>query len=66
MAATTSRTLGSVVDLEGGQISREIFVNEDICAQEQEQVFSLAWLTQGHLRRVPGGGAGVGGSSEGA
>ena len=42
MATTTSRTLGSIVNLNEGQISREIFVNEDIYAQEQEQVFSKA------------------------
>ena len=53
MATTTSRTLGSIVDLEGGQISREIFVNEDIYAQEQEQVFAKAWLFVGHESQIP-------------
>ena len=53
MATMTSRTLGSIVDLEAGQISREIFVNEDIYAQEQEQVFTKAWLFVGHESQVP-------------
>ena len=29
-----------LVDLASGQISREIFVNDDIYAQEQERVFA--------------------------
>ena len=53
MATTISRTLGNIVNLDEGQISREIFVNEDIYAQEQEQVFSKAWLFVGHETQVP-------------
>ena len=53
MAVNASRSFGSIVDLKGGQISREIFVNEDIYAQEQEQVFSRAWLFVGHETQIP-------------
>ena len=42
-----------LVDLKTGQISREIFVNEDIYAEEQERVFARAWLYVGHESQVP-------------
>ena len=44
---TTNGTRGyrpGLVDLASGQISREIFVNDDIYAQEQERVFARSWL----------------------
>ena len=41
-----------IVDLEAGHISREIFVNEDIYAQEQEQIFATSWLFVGHESQV--------------
>ena len=53
MATAISRSMGSIVNLDEGQISREIFVNEEIYAQEQEQVFSKAWLFVGHETQVP-------------
>ena len=37
-----------LVDLASGQISREIFVNDDIYAEEQERVFARSWLFVGH------------------
>src|SRR5215212_6761286 len=33
-----------LVDIDSGLISREIFVNEEIYAQEQERVFARSWL----------------------
>ena len=51
IAANASPTSG-LVDLSTGQISREIFVNEEIYQQEQEQIFSRAWLFIGHESQV--------------
>jgi phenylpropionate dioxygenase-like ring-hydroxylating dioxygenase large terminal subunit len=45
-----------LVDLENGRISREIFVNEDIYAQEQERLFARAWLFVGHESQIPNPG----------
>src|SRR6185369_6268159 len=42
-----------LVDLRLGEISREIFVNEHIYAQEQECVFARAWLHVGHESQIP-------------
>src|SRR5260370_9544109 len=42
-----------LVDLQVGEISREIFVNEDIYAQEQERVFARGWLHVGHESQIP-------------
>jgi len=45
-----------LVDLSTGQISREIFVNDDIYAQEQERVFARSWLFVGHESQIPNPG----------
>jgi phenylpropionate dioxygenase-like ring-hydroxylating dioxygenase large terminal subunit len=45
-----------LVDLATGQISREIFVNEEIYAEEQERVFARAWLFVGHESQIPNPG----------
>src|SRR5271167_253459 len=37
-----------LVDLATGQISREVFVNDEIYQQELERVFTRAWLFVGH------------------
>ncbi|MDE2838192.1 MAG: aromatic ring-hydroxylating dioxygenase subunit alpha [Chloroflexota bacterium] len=50
------RSLRSLVDLEQGLISREIYVNEDIYKQELEQVYGRAWLFIGHESLVPNPG----------
>ncbi|HEX3881431.1 MAG TPA: aromatic ring-hydroxylating dioxygenase subunit alpha [Stellaceae bacterium] len=42
-----------LVDLDSGEISREIFVNADIYAEEQERVFARAWLHVGHESQIP-------------
>ncbi len=43
----------SLVDVKNGLISREIFVNDDLYQQEQEQVFARAWLFVGHESQIP-------------
>src|SRR5579863_5296257 len=56
---TTARTTGyrpGLVDLATGQISREIFVNEEIYAEEQERIFARAWLFVGHESQIPNPG----------
>ena len=52
--ATASRpdTFSKSVDVDAGSISREIFVNEDIYRQEQEQVFAKSWLFVGHESQI--------------
>ena len=52
----TSGYRPGLVDLATGQISREIFVNEDIYAEEQEKIFARAWLFVGHESQVPNPG----------
>ncbi len=55
----TARTQGyhpGLVDLASGQISREIFVNEEIYAEEQENIFARAWLFVGHESQIPNPG----------
>src|SRR5438477_9380334 len=42
-----------LVDLAKGQVSREIFVNEAIYAEEQERLFARAWLFVGHESQIP-------------
>ena len=54
MATSAGRTSAkSFVDSERGLISRELFVSEEIYAQEQEQVFTRAWLLVGHESQIP-------------
>ncbi len=51
--ATKYSLVNGLVDMEKGQISREIFVNEEIYQREQEQVFTRAWLFVGHESQIP-------------
>ncbi|MDE2802017.1 MAG: Rieske 2Fe-2S domain-containing protein, partial [Chloroflexota bacterium] len=46
------RNLRDLVDLETGVVSREVYVNEDIYAQELEQIYGRAWLLVGHESQV--------------
>ena len=41
-----------LVDQDNGMVSREIFVNSDIYAEEQERIFTRAWLFVGHESQV--------------
>ena len=50
---TQTKYVDGLVDLKNGQISREIFVNEEIYQEEQEQVFTRSWLFVGHESQVP-------------
>jgi nitrite reductase/ring-hydroxylating ferredoxin subunit len=45
-----------LVDLTSAEISREIFVNEAIYAEEQEKIFARAWLFVGHESQIPNPG----------
>jgi nitrite reductase/ring-hydroxylating ferredoxin subunit len=45
-----------LVDTKNGQISREIFVNDQIYAEEQERIFARAWLFIGHESQIPNPG----------
>ena len=42
----------ALVDMQLGEISRELFVNEDIYREEQERIFARAWLYVGHASQV--------------
>jgi len=58
-AAVTARIQGyrpGLVDLPQGQISREIFVNDEIYREELERVFARAWLFVGHESQIPNPG----------
>lgn len=50
------RSLHSLIDLERGFVSREIYVNPDIYQQELEQIYARAWLFVGHESMVPNPG----------
>ncbi|MGC2414223.1 MAG: aromatic ring-hydroxylating dioxygenase subunit alpha [Stellaceae bacterium] len=55
----SERTIGyrrGLVDLSTGRISREIFVNEEIYAEEQEKIFARSWLFIGHESQIPNPG----------
>ena len=56
LPSRSDRSLRSLVDLEHGLVSREIYVNEEIYQQELEQVFARAWLFVGHESLVPNPG----------
>ena len=49
-------SLDGLVNVDRGMVSREIFVNEEIYRQEQEQVFARAWLFIGHESQIPAPG----------
>jgi len=55
-AARISGYRAGLVDMATGQISREIFVNDEIYQEELERVFTRAWLFVGHESQIPNPG----------
>lgn len=47
------RRYRELVDVERGVIDRAIFVDDEIFAAEQEQVFTRSWLLIGHESQIP-------------
>jgi len=45
--------VGRLVDLDAGEVSREIFVDRAIYEQELERIFARAWLLIGHEGLIP-------------
>ena len=45
-----------MIDLQRGTISREIFVSPELYHDEQEKLFTRAWLFVGHESQVPNPG----------
>jgi phenylpropionate dioxygenase-like ring-hydroxylating dioxygenase large terminal subunit len=50
------RSMRGYVDTANGEVSREIFVSQDIYDQEIERIFGRAWLYVGHESQVPNPG----------
>ena len=48
-----AETVGKLVDPENGLIDRSIFTKRDIFEQEQETIFTRAWLFIGHESQIP-------------
>ncbi len=55
-APTPRRNTQSLVDLDRGVVSRDIFVSDAIYQQEQEQIFARTWLFVGHESQIPNPG----------
>jgi phenylpropionate dioxygenase-like ring-hydroxylating dioxygenase large terminal subunit len=43
----------ALVDVDRGLVGRDIFVDETIFAEEQERIFTRAWLLVGHTSLIP-------------
>lgn len=56
MAGSARAPTASLIDLDNGVISREIFRSQEIFEQELERVFARAWLFVGHETQVPNPG----------
>src|SRR5713226_10294810 len=56
MIRTRFGSMHSLVDMESGEISREIFVSDELYQQEQEQIYGRCWLFVGHESQVPNPG----------
>ena len=53
---STNNSARNLVDMTEGEISREIFVNEEIYEQEKERIFTRAWLYIGHESQIQNNG----------
>jgi phenylpropionate dioxygenase-like ring-hydroxylating dioxygenase large terminal subunit len=49
---TANHAAHDMVDTANGEISREIFVSEDIYREEKERIFTRAWLYIGHESQI--------------
>ena len=49
---STSSSARDMVDTAAGEISREIFVNEDIYEEEKARIFGRAWLYVVHESQI--------------
>ena len=49
---STQGSARDLVNVKEGEISREIFVNQDIYEEEKERVFTRAWLYVGHESQI--------------
>ncbi|NQU71888.1 MAG: Rieske 2Fe-2S domain-containing protein [Rhodospirillales bacterium] len=49
---STRHSARDLVNVKDGEISREIFVNGDIYQEEQERIFTRAWLYIGHESQI--------------
>src|SRR5687768_4854519 len=56
MVMIRRNSLRELVDIGHGEISREVYVNEQIYQQELEQIFARSWLFVGHESQVPNPG----------
>ena len=53
VATKKSGDVRSLVDMQRGLISREVFVSDELYKQELEQVFARTWLFIGHTSQIP-------------
>ena len=53
MAIAACHSAWDLVNLEEGEISREVFVNADIYQEELERIFARGWVFIGHESQVP-------------
>ena len=53
VATKKSGDVRSLVDMQKGLISREVFVSDELYKQELEQVFARTWLFIGHTSQIP-------------
>src|ERR1700735_2352046 len=50
------QTYDTMVDVERGTISRDVFVSDDVHRDELETLFARAWLFVGHDNQIPNPG----------
>ena len=51
MSTLTKEDINGLVNLENGLVSRDVFVSDEVYAQELERLFARAWLFVGHEDR---------------
>ncbi len=53
MSTLTKEDINGLVNLENGLVSRNVFVSDEVYAQELERLFARAWLFVGHESQIP-------------